>query len=172
VNDVPVDIAPRDPDAPIPIILVAEDDAHHRFVLRRVFRTVGLEADLRFVQDGQELLDYLEHRGIHADEATSPWPDLVLIDLHMPRLGGIATLQAMRASATLRTVPAIVFSSSDQPHHIERAYASGANAYLVKVGDFKDLVSHLRGMVSFWLRAAKLPRRPAPSARGPGEPPA
>ena len=142
-----------------PTILVAEDDEAHRFVLRRVFRTAGFEADLRFVGDGQELLDYLHRRVPHDDEQASPWPDLVLVDLHMPRLGGIEALQAIRGSPALRTVPAIVFSSSDQPHHIDRAYASGANAYLVKVGDFDELVSHLRGLVSFWLKAARLPRR-------------
>ncbi len=142
-----------------PVILVAEDDELHRFVLRRVFRTAGLDAELRFVGDGQELLDYLERRDPHADEQASPWPDLVLVDLHMPRLGGIEALQAIRASPALHTVPAIVFSSSDQPHHIDRAYASGANAYLVKVGDFDELVSHLRGLVGFWLKAARLPRR-------------
>ncbi len=142
-----------------PTILVAEDDEAHRFVLRRVFRTAGFEADLRFVGDGQELLDYLHRRGLHDDEQASPWPDLVLVDLHMPRLGGLEALQAIRGSPALRTVPAIVFSSSDQPHHIDNAYASGANAYLVKVGDFDELVSHLRGLVSFWLKAARLPRR-------------
>ena len=64
----------------------------------------------------------------------------------------------------LRSVPAIVFSSSDQQHHVEQAYASGANAYLVKVGDFKELVQHLRGLVSFWLKVAKLPRPPVRTA--------
>ncbi len=143
----------------IPTVLVAEDDEAHRFVLRRVFRTAGFEVDLRFVGDGQELLDYLHRRPPHDDEQGSPWPDLVLVDLHMPRLGGLEALQALRASPALRTVPAIVFSSSDQPHHVDSAYASGANAYLVKVGDFDELVSHLRGLVSFWLKAARLPRR-------------
>ncbi len=145
--------------ARLPTILVAEDDELHRFVLRRVFRTAGLDAELRFVGDGQELLDYLERREPHADEQASPWPDLVLVDLHMPRLGGIEALRAIRASPALHAVPTIVFSSSDQPHHIDRAYASGANAYLVKVGDFDELVGHLRGLVGFWLKAARLPRR-------------
>ena len=151
--------APADAGAHRPTILVAEDDELHRFVLRRVFRTAGLEADLRFVGDGQELLDYLERREPHADEQAAPWPDLVLVDLHMPRLGGIEALRAMRASPALHGVPTIVFSSSDQPHHIDAAYASGANAYLVKVGDFDELVGHLRGLVTFWLKSARLPRR-------------
>ena len=145
--------------ARLPTLLVAEDDELHRFVLRRVFRTAGLHAELRFVGDGQELLDYLHRREPHADEQASPWPDLVLVDLHMPRLGGIEALRAIRGSPALHAVPTIVFSSSDQPHHIDTAYASGANAYLVKVGDFDELVGHLRGLVSFWLKAARLPRR-------------
>ena len=75
----------------------------------------------------------------------------------MPKMGGIDTLKAIRADRSLRALPAIIFSSSDQPHHIDQAYASGANAYLVKVGDFKELVRHLRGLVAFWLQSARLP---------------
>ena len=142
-----------------PTILVAENDEQHRFVLRRVFRAIALEVDLRFVHDGQALLDYLEAAGGPADP-DRPWPQLVLIDLHMPRLDGIGALEAMRVRHRLSTVPTIVFSSSDQPHHVDQAYASGANAYLVKVGDFNQLVAHLRGMIGFWLKAARLPRRP------------
>ncbi len=152
-----------------PVILVAENEPHHRFVLRRVFRTVALDVELRFVSDGIELLDYLERAGEFARPAAAPWPDLVLMDLHMPRLDGIGALQTMRARRRLRTIPTIMFSSSNQPHHIDDAYASGANAYLVKVGDFQELVVHLRGMIAFWLKAARLPR---PPRRQPDEPPA
>ena len=160
-----------------PIILVAENEPHHRFVLRRVFRTVELDVDLRFVNDGIELLAYLEQAGEFAKPAAAPWPDLVLMDLHMPRLDGIGALQAMRARRRLRTIPTIMFSSSNQPHHIDDAYASGANAYLVKVGDFRELVAHLRGMIAFWLKAARLPRPPEQQpeqqpGRQPDEPPA
>ena len=145
---------------PGPTILIAENESDHRFVLKRVFRTVGLDVRLRFVNDGEEMLDYLERSGASADAELFPWPDIVLIDLHMPRRDGISTLQEIRSRETLRTVPAIIFSSSDQPHHIDRAYASGANAYLVKVGDFEQLVTHLQGMVAFWLHVARLPRPP------------
>jgi DNA-binding NarL/FixJ family response regulator len=73
----------------------------------------------------------------------------------------------MRADRSLRVLPVIVFSSSDQPRHVDQAYASGANAYLVKAGDFRELVRHLRGMSAFWLQAARLPRSPGPSQGGP-----
>lgn len=164
--DVPRSGAGPDPSdhSRLPVILVAEDDEHHRFVLKRVFKAIDIEARLHFVNDGQDLLDYLEHAGRHAEPGVAPWPDLVLVDLHMPRLDGITALQTMRARRHMRTVPTIVFSSSDRPHHIDSAYASGANAYLVKVGDFKELVGHLRGMATFWLRAARLPRKPGPDA--------
>lgn len=148
----------------IPVILVAEDDQQHRFVLKRVFKAIDIEARLQFVNDGQDLIDYLEQAGRHATADAAPWPDLVLIDLHMPRLDGLGALQIMRARRHMRTVPTIVFSTSDKPHHIDSAYALGANAYLVKVADFKELVSHLRGMVAFWLRAARLPRKPSSDA--------
>jgi two-component system response regulator len=152
-----------------PIILVAENDAQHRFVLRRVFRAaIDLEAELRFVTNGQELLDYLEGKGEFAQAGAAPWPDLVLLDLHMPQLDGLSALEMMRAHPRMRGVPTIMFSSSDQAHHIDRAYASGANAYLVKVGDFKELVAELQHMIAFWFKAARLPRQPGP----PDDPPA
>ena len=155
-----------------PLILVAEDDPSHRFVLGRVFAAIGADARLQFVANGRELLDYLD--GCRPAQGTaqgstqgtaqqiavaSPnqWPHFVLLDLHMPKMGGIDTLKAIRADRSLRALPAIIFSSSDQPHHIDQAYASGANAYLVKVGDFKELVRHLRGLVAFWLQSARLP---------------
>jgi len=150
-----------------PIILVAENDAQHRFVLRRVFRTVDLDAELRFVTNGQELLDYLECKGEFAQAGAAPWPDLVLLDLHMPQLDGLGALRTMRAHPRMRGIPTIMFSSSDQAHHIDHAYASGANAYLVKVGDFKELVSELQHMIAFWFKAARLPRRPAPLDEAP-----
>ncbi|MGI4801326.1 MAG: response regulator [Janthinobacterium lividum] len=146
----------------IPTLLVAEDEEPHRFVLKRIFRNLGIKVQVQFVQDGQQLLDYLTRSGIYANPDMSPWPDLIMLDLHMPRLGGMGALKTMRASKALRSVPTIIFSTSDSPHHINEAYASGANAYLVKVGDFKELVTHLRGMIAFWLQVSRLP--PPPSA--------
>jgi two-component system, response regulator len=149
-----------------PLILAAENDPSHRFVTRRLFAAVGVEADLHFVSNGRELLDYLERCKAEPSDA-HPWPHFVLLDLHMPEMGGIEALKAMRADGSLRVLPVIVFSSSDQPRHVDQAYASGANAYLVKAGNFRELVRHLRGMSTFWLEAARLPRVPGPSRRAP-----
>ncbi|MGI4796697.1 MAG: response regulator [Janthinobacterium lividum] len=149
----------------IPNLLIAENEEPHRFVLKRVFRRIGINVQLQFVDNGQQLLDYLTHSRICVDAKTSPWPDLILLDLHMPRLGGIEVLNAMRASETFRSIPTIVFSSSDSPHHVSEAYASGANAYLVKVGDFDELVTHLQGMIVFWLQVSRLPSPPASADR-------
>ncbi|MGI4796808.1 MAG: response regulator [Janthinobacterium lividum] len=149
----------------IPVLLIAENEEPHRFVLKRVFRHLGSNVQLQFVDNGQQLLDYLTHSRICADAKISPWPDLILLDLHMPQLGGIEVLNIMRGSKTFRPIPTIVFSSSDSPHHISEAYASGANAYLVKVGDFKELVTNLRRMTAFWLQVSRLPSPPAAADR-------
>lgn len=149
----------------IPILLIAENEQPHRLVLKRVFRHLGINVQLQFVDDGQQLLDYLTHNRIYADAEISPWPDLILLDLHMPRLSGIEVLNAMRANKTFRSIPTIVFSSSDSPHHISEAYASGANAYLVKVGDFNELVERLQQMIVFWLQVSRLPSPPASADR-------
>lgn len=149
-----------EPPARLPMILVAEDDPGHRFILQRIFASIGVEAELRFVGNGRAMLDYLAAARA-APSPENPWPHFALLDLHMPGLGGIDTLREMRADRAMGMLPVIAFSSSEQQHHIDDAYAVGANAYLVKVGDFKALMRDLSGMFGFWLRAARVPLPPA-----------
>jgi len=153
-----------------PVVLVAEDDADHRFVLQRLFSVLRVDVDLRFVTNGIEMLGYLRDCRLRPEGAAG-WPRFILLDLHMPQMDGLEALRQMRADHALRSMPAVVFSSSNEPAQIERAYAAGANAYLVKVGDFRRLVSDLRGLAAFWLEAARVPE-PRPSlaaAQGPAE---
>ena len=132
------------------MILAAEDNATHQQVLKRVLGAVAGEGaiDLRFVGNGRELIQTL------ADGAL---PDLVLLDLHMPFMGGTETVAAMRADPRLRLVPVVMLSSSGERHHIEAAYRNGANAYLVKRGEYNVLLDQMRHGVTFWLETARLP---------------
>ena len=136
------------------LILAAEDNAVHQQVLRRVLEVVGGKngIDLRFVGNGQELMSTL------ADGAALP--DLVLLDLHMPFMGGSETVAAIRADPRLCLLPVVMLSSSGERHHVEAAYRNGANAYLVKQGEYPVLLEQMRQFVTFWLDIARLPGPP------------
>lgn len=139
------------------VVLAAEDNDAHRMVLHRVMRDASPEPgfELRFVRDGAELLTELGQRDL---------PDVVLLDLHMPVVSGLDALRAIRDNPALRAVPVVILSSSSEERHVSAAYLEGANAYLVKRGDYGALVEQMRHFAAFWLGTALLPGRVAAQA--------
>ncbi len=140
-----------------PCILVAEDHNHDKFILTEVFSRAGIAADLRFVSDGEQMLDYLYRRGSFADAEHAPTPRLVLLDLNMPRLDGRKVLRMVRADDSLRHLPVIALSTSESPKHINEAYSIGINAYLIKPASIPDYVAKVSSLWKFWLETASLP---------------
>ena len=136
---------------------MAEDHDNDKFILREVFSRAGISADLRFVSDGEELLDYLHCRGSFAEPGLAPAPVLVLLDLNMPRLDGRKAIRILRADETLRHLPVIALSTSESPKHIVEAYSIGINAYLVKPAGIADYVGKISALWQFWMVAASLP---------------
>src|ERR1019366_5022861 len=113
-------------------ILVAEDDPTDAYFFQRAFKRAGIPVTLHFVRDGQEVIDYLEGKGQFADRTAHPLPQLALLDLNMPRLDGFDVLEWMRKQPAFSGLELVIFSSSDEPKHINQAYGLGANSYLVK----------------------------------------
>ena len=144
---------PADPIA----ILVAEDNKYDRMILQQAFAELDVNVALYFVESGEDVLDYLYRRNGYASAAASPRPALVLMDLNMPRMNGQEALQAIRQDETLRVLPVIVLSTSDNPRQIAQAYANGVNAFMTKPGPYDDFVELLRRFGSYWLQAAQLP---------------
>ena len=138
-------------------ILVAEDDPQDAFFLKREFGKAGVPITLHFVHDGQEVIDYLEGKGIFADRQTYPMPDLVLLDLKMPRLNGFDVLGWLRKQAGLKRLPVIIFSSSAELVDINRAYDLGANSYLVKPHAVEELSALVNRLKTYWLEANIVP---------------
>lgn len=130
------------------MILVAEDDADDRMLLAEAFSACAFKGELEFVQDGQELIDRLGGAAL---------PDLVLLDLNMPRLSGHEVLQRMRQEGRLRTLPVLVLTTSGASDDVVRAYRSGANTYLQKPRTFKGLVNLTQLLQRYWLDLATLP---------------
>ena len=134
----PAEPPPGETRARRSLILAAEDNAVHPQVLRRVLGVVAGKngIDLRFVGNGRELMDTLA--------SGAALPDLVLLDLHMPFMGGPETVAAIRADPRFCLVPVVMLSSSGERHHVEDAYRNGANAYLVKRGEYSVLLEQMR----------------------------
>lgn len=136
-------------------ILLAEDDETDILLLRRALAEVGVTNPLHVVSDGQEAVDFLE-RVQAAPGNADRMPGLLLLDMKMPRMTGLDVLRWVRAEPGMRAVPVIVFSSSTHPHDIERAFAAGANAFVVKsaaTSERLELARFLKG----WLHFNQLP---------------
>ena len=116
-----------------------------------------LNNDLRFVTDGEELMDYLLRRGQYEDPSDSPRPGLILLDLNMPRKDGREALEEIKAHPSLRSIPIVVLTSSKAEEDILRSYDLGVSSYLVKPVTFDKLIDLIQGMGRYWLEIVELP---------------
>ena len=143
------------------IILMADDDPDDRLLVKDALCEGQIEAritdQLRFVDDGEDLMDYLLHRGKHADAQSSPRPDLILLDLNMPRKDGREALKEIRLQEELRNIPVIVFSTSRADTDIKLVYSLGANSFVTKPVAFDSLVQTLSVLARYWLGIVELP---------------
>ena len=138
-------------------ILVAEDDPDDRLLMRDAFEETRLVDNLYFVEDGEELMDYLHRRGRYAAANTSPPPGLILLDLNMPRKDGREVLKEIGADLDLRRIPVIVLTTSAAEEDIERSYELGANSFITKPVTFGALVELTRALHRFLLDTVALP---------------
>ena len=134
-------------------VLIAEDDPSDVFLLQRAFAIAQVPATLHVVRDGQEAIDYLEGEDSYADRSTYPLPDLMLLDLKMPRLNGFDVLTWLRKKPGLKRLLVTVLTSSDHPTDINRAYDLGANSYLLKPHASSDLAELIRRVQMYWLES-------------------
>ena len=135
-------------------ILVAEDDPTDAYFFQRAFSRAGLPITLHFVSDGQEVIDYLHGEGQFADRKAHPLPQLVLLDLKMPRVNGFEVLEWVRQRPGFKGLQLVIFSSSDEPKDMNRAYDLGANWYLVKPHSMEELTALVGRFKKFWLDGA------------------
>jgi CheY-like chemotaxis protein len=138
-------------------ILLVEDNPADVKITQRALRDSGLAVDLIVVRDGQEAVEYLMRQGTYAQ--TDDWrsPDLILLDLNLPRLTGREVLLRIRARPELRTVPVVVLTTSCRPEDVHELYAAGANTYIEKPQDFARFVQVLQTIHHYWLNTALLP---------------
>lgn len=146
------------PHPPKPItILMADDDADDRQLTREAFVESRLANDLRFVEDGEELMDYLKRRGKYADPATSPRPGLILLDLNMPKMDGREALQEIKADPVLKRIRIVIMTTSKAEEDIYRSYNLSAASYIAKPVTFEALVETVKVLGKYWLEIVELP---------------
>lgn len=139
------------------VILMAEDDPDDRLMSQEALNEAHLVNDLRFVYDGEELLDYLYRRGAYVDPALSPRPGLILLDLNMPRMDGREALTAVKSDPDLRVIPIVVLTTSKAEEDILRSYDLGVSGYVTKPVRFDDLIGVMQGLGRYWFEIVELP---------------
>ena len=141
-------------------ILLAEDDPDDRLLTRQAMEKSELGVDLRFVEDGEELVDYLRRRGRFADVRISPRPRLILLDLNMPRKDGREALREIKSDPALRDIPIVILTTSKAEEDIARTYQLGANSFITKPARFSLLVTAMKTLGKYWLGIVQLPHQP------------
>ncbi|MBV5305393.1 MAG: response regulator [Desulfobulbaceae bacterium] len=142
---------------PITILLV-EDDPAHAEIVRRNFEKSRIANHLTHVSDGQAALDYLYCREPFSDPLKAPRPGLILLDLRLPKIDGLEVLKIIKADAALEQIPVVILTTSNTETDLVRAYAGGANSYLVKPVDFTQFVELMDVLGYYWLVWNKSPK--------------
>jgi CheY-like chemotaxis protein len=140
-------------------ILMAEDDPDDRVLTREAMESAHVANDLRFVNDGQYLMDYLRREGDYADvsEADAPMPGIILLDLNMPRMDGREALAEIKSDPELRKIPVVVLTTSKAEEDIVKTYDLGVNSFITKPVTFTALVEVMRTWSRYWFEIVDLP---------------
>ena len=147
--------------SPRKLVLVAEDNPNDVLLLKYSVARAGIELGISFVRDGEEVLGYLKGEGEFADRQAHPFPELLLLDLKMPRLDGFDVLAWVRQQPNFKRLLIVVLTSSTQLKDINRAYDLGVNSYLVKPSDFRMLSSMIEKLQKYWLELNLSPEQPS-----------
>lgn len=134
-----------------PIILLVEDNADDELLTVRAFKKSNIANEVVVVRDGVEALDWLHGTGEHAGRDTTIDPQLILLDLKLPRLDGLEVLRRIRADERTALLPVVVMTSSQEEEDVIRSYELGANSYLRKPVDFERFVEAAKSVGMYWL---------------------
>ena len=138
-------------------VLLAEDDPEDIYLIGEALEEVAIPNQLKIVQNGEELLDYLYQRGDFSDPSESPRPGLVLLDLNMPRLDGREALSQIKADSDLRRIPIVVLTTSKAQEDILNTYNLGISGYISKPVSFSGLLEVIKSLGTYWLQTVQLP---------------
>lgn len=138
-------------------ILMADDDPDDRLLAERALHEYRLKNGIRFVEDGEELMDYLYRRGKYSAPGAAPVPGLILLDLNMPRKDGREALAEIKRDPVLHKIPVVILTTSKAEEDIVRAYDLGVNSYITKPVTFQGLAEIMKTLSIYWFEIVKLP---------------
>src|SRR6476660_2942436 len=135
-------------------ILIAEDDADDRFLLKTAFEESGYKNTLKFVENGVELIKHLKE--VTQRKNNDEFPGFILLDLNMPKKDGREVLKEIKENKIFKKIPVIVFSTTKNENEISKCYELGANSYVVKPLIFDELVKIIEGLCSYWFNVTTI----------------
>ncbi len=138
------------------IVVIAEDDPDDCLLIKDAFKEANPAVEVWFVADGAELLDFLHRRGQYAMK-TLPQPELVLLDLNMPRIGGMDVLREIKRDPALRSIPVVVLTTSRSPEQVALSYELGGNGFITKPNSYTELVEIMQTLDRYWFHVVRLP---------------
>lgn len=142
-------------------ILMADDDHEDCLLVQDALKEAHFDCDLRFVRDGEELCEYLYRRGRYAETRDVPRdiprPDLILLDLKMPRRGGREVIEELKSDPKLASIPIVVLTTSMAEDDLVGSYEMGVNSYIAKPATFRELVEAMETLKKYWFELVKLP---------------
>lgn len=138
-------------------ILIAEDDPDDRLIVKDAFEEARVYNIIHYVEDGEELMDYLYSRGKYSWPNNMLRPDIILLDLNLPKMSGQDALREIKSNLNLRQIPIIILSTSEREEDIRLMYDMGVNSYISKPNDFALLVEIVKSLSKYWLEIVSLP---------------
>ncbi len=137
-------------------ILLAEDDAGHATLVQRNMRRAGVENEVVWVKDGQEALDYVRSEGAYAGRPHTA-PLVILLDINMPRMGGLEALRQLKQDERTKTIPVVMLTTSDDPREVENCYALGCGLYIIKPVEY-DAFCEVVKRIGMFLQIVVVPK--------------
>lgn len=151
-----------------PVVLIAEDSENDLLMLRRAFRQASITAPMQYVQDGEQAIAYLKGDGRFSRRDEFPLPDVLLLDLKMPRKNGFDVLEWVRTQPSLRHLRVVVLTTSEELRDVNRAYALGAASFLTKPVNFVEFKDTIQAMYNYWMALNRRPELERPPRVNPG----
>lgn len=139
------------------IFLMADDDPDDRVLTKSALKESKVLNELFFVEDGEELMDYLKLEGKYTNPDDAPRPSVILLDLNMPKKDGREALKEIKSDPNLRRIPVVIMTTSKAEEDIVRSYDLGANSYITKPVTFERLIELMKTMGQYWVEFVELP---------------
>ncbi|MFA4916484.1 MAG: response regulator [Syntrophales bacterium] len=145
---------------PVNILLVEDNEDHAELTLRALSSDKNLLNEVHVVKDGQEALDFVHHRGKYNDITKFPLPELILLDISLPKINGLEVLEILKKDPKLKIIPVIMLTTSTRKEEITKSCACGADSYVTKPINFEDFVRKIQEIRLYLLDTNLLPKEP------------